>query len=33
MKTPYQYYGIECGLGWTSLYMPIIGRCAVAASG
>jgi hypothetical protein len=27
MKTPFDYWGIECGPGWKSLYMPLIGRC------
>jgi hypothetical protein len=27
MKTPFQFYGIECGPGWKSLYIPLMGRC------
>lgn len=26
-KTPYHYFGIECGEGWKSLYEPLIDLC------
>lgn len=27
MKSPHELFGIECGPGWASLYLPLIERC------